>query len=52
MLGGRGGQWPLWVFTEVGEPIAEVDGVHLDNAALHVLGHPARRAERAREAAR
>ncbi|GLZ15867.1 hypothetical protein Acsp04_61020 [Actinomadura sp. NBRC 104425] len=42
----------LWVFTEADEPISEADGVHLDDAVLHVLGHLARRAERAREAAR
>ncbi|GLZ16446.1 hypothetical protein Acsp04_66810 [Actinomadura sp. NBRC 104425] len=42
----------LWVFTEAGEPIGGADGAHLDDAALHILGHLTRRAERAREAAR
>jgi len=35
----------LWFFTSAGEPVAEADDEHLDDAALLVLGHLHRRAE-------
>ena len=42
----------LWFFTGDGTPISEADDAHLDDAAILVLGHLARRAEHAKETVR
>ncbi|MEU6034464.1 hypothetical protein ABZ801_03575 [Actinomadura sp. NPDC047616] len=42
----------LWFFIGAGEPIAEADDEHLDDAAVLVLGHLNRRAEQATGAGR
>ncbi|GAA4060883.1 hypothetical protein [Actinomadura miaoliensis] len=41
----------LWFFASDGTPIAQADDEHLDDAALHILGHLNQRAEKAEDAA-